>query len=96
MIGTLLKEAFGKNILTKLAGAVAYPVLKSFKNRIDPRLYNGASFLGLKGLVIKSHGGADELAFITAIQLAELEVKQNVIKKISEQVEISLAQRKSA
>lgn len=96
MIGTLLKESFGKNILTKLAGAVAYPVLKSFKNRIDPRLYNGASFLGLKGLVIKSHGGADELAFITAIQLAELEVKQNVIKKISDQVEITLAQRKSA
>ncbi|MBK8814513.1 MAG: phosphate acyltransferase PlsX [Methylococcaceae bacterium] len=96
MIGTLLKESFSKNIFTKLAGFVAYPVLKLFKDRIDPRLYNGASFLGLKGLVIKSHGGADALAFKTAIQLAELEVKHNVIKKISEQVEISLAQRKSA
>jgi glycerol-3-phosphate acyltransferase PlsX len=96
MIGTMLKEAFAKNILTKLAGLVAYPVLKSFKDRIDPRLYNGASFLGLKGLVIKSHGGADALAFKTAIQLAVIEVKQDVIKKISEQVEKSLSLSKSA
>ena len=92
MIGSSLKEAFGKNLATKLAGLIAYPVLKSFKNRIDPRLYNGASFLGLRGLVIKSHGGADVLAFKTAIKLAELEVKQDVIRKISEQVEQALAQ----
>lgn len=96
MISILLKESFSKNIFTKLAGLVAYPVLKSFKDRIDPRLYNGASFLGLRGLVIKSHGGADALAFKTAIQLAELEVKQDVIRKISEQVEKSLTMRKSA
>jgi phosphate acyltransferase len=96
MISTLLKESFSKNIFTKLAGLLAYPVLKSFKDRIDPRLYNGASFLGLRGLVIKSHGGADALAFKTAIQLAELEVKQDVIRKISEQVEKSLTLRKSA
>ncbi|MFI3187091.1 MAG: phosphate acyltransferase PlsX [Methylococcaceae bacterium] len=96
MIGTGLKDAFGKNLLTKLAGLLVYPVLKSFKKRIDPRLYNGASFLGLRGLVIKSHGGADVLAFKTAIQLAEIEVKKDVIKKISEQVEKTLAQRESA
>lgn len=96
MIGTVLKEAFSRNRLTKLAGLIAYPVLKSFKQRIDPRLYNGASFLGLRGLVIKSHGGADVLAFKTAIQLAEIEVKKDVIKKISEQVEKTLAQRTSA
>ena len=93
MIGTTLKEAFSKNIFTKIAAIVAYPVLKSFKQRIDPRLYNGASFLGLKGLVIKSHGGADRLAFKTAIHLAEVEAQQDVIKKISEQVEITLALR---
>lgn len=93
MIGTVLKEAFNKNIFTKLAGLVAYPVLKSFKQRIDPRLYNGASFLGLRGLVIKSHGGADVLAFKTAIELAEIEVKKDVIRKISEQVEKILALR---
>ncbi|MDD1640259.1 MAG: phosphate acyltransferase PlsX [Methylococcaceae bacterium] len=96
MIGSALKEAFGKNILTKLVGLIAYPVLKSFKQRIDPRLYNGASFLGLRGLVIKSHGGADVLAFRTAIQLAEIEVKKDVTRKISEQVEKILALREIA
>jgi glycerol-3-phosphate acyltransferase PlsX len=96
MIGFALKEAFSKNYLTKLAGCLAYPVLKSFKKRIDPRLYNGASFLGLRGLVIKSHGGADVLAFKTAIQLAEVEVKKDVIRKISEQVEKTLALRNHA
>ena len=96
MIGSALKEAFGKNILTKMMGLIAYPVLKSFKQRIDPRLYNGASFLGLRGLVIKSHGGADVLAFKTAIALAEIEVKKDVIRKISEQVEKILALRESA
>ncbi len=93
MISTTLKEAFSKNIFTKLIAIIAYPVLKSFKQRIDPRLYNGASFLGLKGLVIKSHGGADSLAFKTAIQLAIVEANQDVIKKISEQVETTLALR---
>lgn len=93
MIGFSLKEAFNQNLLTKLAGLIVYPVLKSFKQRIDPRLYNGASFLGLRGLVIKSHGGADILAFKTAIKLAEVEVKQDVIRKISEQVERNLAVR---
>jgi phosphate acyltransferase len=96
MISTLLKQNFSKNIFTKVAGLIVYPILKSFKNRIDPRLYNGASFLGLKGLVIKSHGSADVLAFKTAIQIAELEVKQDVIRKISEQVEKSLSLSKSA
>ncbi|WP_459990503.1 phosphate acyltransferase PlsX [Methylosoma difficile] len=96
MIGGGLKEAFSKNLLTKLAGLIAYPVLKLFKERIDPRRYNGASFLGLRGLVIKSHGGADRLAFKTAIKLAELEAKKDIIKKISEQVEKSLAMRESA
>lgn len=96
MIGVQLKTAFSKNLLTKLAALIAYPVLKSFKESIDPRLYNGASFLGLRGLVIKSHGGADVLAFKTAIQLAEIEVKKDVIQKISLQVEKSLALRQSA
>lgn len=93
MIGTSLKAAFNQNLLTKLVGLIAYPVLKSFKKRIDPRLYNGASFLGLRGLVIKSHGGADVLAFATAIELAEIEVQKKVIQKISEQVELILKER---
>lgn len=73
MIGSKLKDSFSQNWLTKLAGLIAYPVLKRFKDSIDPRLYNGASFIGLRGLVIKSHGGADALAFETAIHLAEVE-----------------------
>lgn len=93
MMGAALKDGFGKNLLTRLAALVAYPVLKAIKKRIDPRLYNGASFLGLRGLVIKSHGGADVLAFKTAIQLAEVEVKNDVIRKISEQIQATLAQR---
>ena len=95
MIGSALKDAFGKNILTKIAGLAVYPVLKTFKKRIDPRLYNGASFLGLRGLVIKSHGGADVLAFKTAIHLAEIEVEKDVTRKISEKVETILTKREN-
>jgi len=93
MIGSKLKDSFSQNWLTKLAGLIAYPVLKRFKDSIDPRLYNGASFIGLRGLVIKSHGGADALAFETAIHLAEVEVAQGVIRKISEKLELALAQK---
>ena len=96
MIAVKLKETFSRNALTKLAGLLAYPVLKLFKDSIDPRLYNGASFIGLRGLVIKSHGGADELAFETAIHLAEVEVEKDVIRKISEKLEVALAQKEIA
>jgi glycerol-3-phosphate acyltransferase PlsX len=93
MIGSRLKNSFNQNLLTKFAAMVAYPVLDRFKKHIDPRLYNGASFLGLRGLVIKSHGGADVLAFKTAIRLAEIEIQQNVMQKIVTQVETILSQR---
>lgn len=93
MIGSKLKESFSKNLFTKLAGLIAYPVLKSFKDSIDPRLYNGASFIGLRGLVIKSHGGADALAFETAIHLAEVEVGHDLIRKISERIEKAIEQK---
>ena len=93
MIGSKLKSSFSKNLLTKLAGLLVYPVLKSFKDSIDPRLYNGASFIGLRGLVIKSHGGADALAFETAIHLAELEVGHDLIRKISERIEKAIEQK---
>lgn len=95
MIGVKLKETFAKNLLTKAVGLMAYPVLKLFKDSIDPRLYNGASFVGLRGLVIKSHGGADALAFETAIHLAEVEVEKGVLRKISEKLERALAEKES-
>ncbi|MGR8930730.1 MAG: phosphate acyltransferase PlsX [Gammaproteobacteria bacterium] len=93
MIAVKMKESFSRNVFTKFLGLLAYPVLKRFKDSIDPRLYNGASFIGLRGLVIKSHGGADELAFETAIHLAEVEVEKGVIHKISEKLEVALAQK---
>ncbi|NOQ35344.1 MAG: phosphate acyltransferase PlsX [Methylococcaceae bacterium] len=96
MIGTSLKEAFSKNIFTKLAGLMVYPVLKSFKKRIDPRLYNGASLLGLRGLVIKSHGGTDVLGFETAIRLAEVEVEKDVTGKIIKKFEAIAAEMEDA
>lgn len=96
MVAVKLKQAFARNALTKLAGLLAYPVLKIFKDSVDPRLYNGASFIGLRGLVIKSHGGADVLAFETAIRLAEIEVEKGVIQKISQKLESALAQKEIA
>jgi phosphate acyltransferase len=96
MISYKLKQSFSKNLAATLAGFLAYPVLKHFKDSIDPRLYNGASFIGLRGLVIKSHGGADALAFETAIHLAEIEVMQDVIRKIGEKIEKALEQEVTA
>jgi glycerol-3-phosphate acyltransferase PlsX len=86
MISTFLKEEFKRNLLTRLAGLVALPVLKAFKNRVDHRRYNGASLLGLRGIVIKSHGSADAFAFQCAIERAAEEVRNGVLRRISEQM----------
>lgn len=77
-----MREAFARNALTKLAALAALPVLKAFARRVDPRRYNGASLLGLRGIVIKSHGGADEVAFANAIAMAVREVQQDVPSRI--------------
>ena len=82
MISAHLKQAFMRNTFTKLAGLAAKPVLNSFKRRFDPRVYNGASFLGLRGIAIKSHGGADAFAFYNAIKAAKVEVEQKVPEHI--------------
>ncbi len=86
MISFYLKEAFTRNILTKFVALLAYPVLKSFKDKVDPRQYNGASLLGLRKIVIKSHGGADQFSFFHAIKEARLEVIKNVPELISKEV----------
>ncbi len=96
MITDAIKQAFGKSWLTKLAGVIAFPVLKSFKQQIDPRSYGGASFLGLRGIVIKSHGGADRLAFSNAIRIACLEVEKDVTEHIGEHVSKIFAESKTA
>lgn len=68
MLGGFVKEEFTRNAFSKLAALVALPVLNRFKRRVDHRRYNGASLLGLKGIVIKSHGSADAYAFECAIR----------------------------
>ncbi len=83
-----LRQAFGKNLYTKLAAAIAVPVLKALKQTIDPKQYNGASLLGLRGIVIKSHGGADRIAFATAIHEALVEVEKDVPARISNKLEL--------
>ncbi|MDP2142581.1 MAG: phosphate acyltransferase PlsX [Gallionella sp.] len=87
MLGGFLKEEFKRNIFTKLAAIVALPVLNAFKRRVDHRRYNGASFLGLKGIVVKSHGSADVLAFRCAIERAAEEAREDMLQHISEHVE---------
>jgi len=78
MVSHYLKEEFKRSLWNKLVGLIAYPILKSFGNRIDPRKYNGASLLGLRGVVVKSHGSADAVAFANAINIALLEIGTNV------------------
>jgi len=90
------KEEFSRNIFTKLCGLFALPVLKAFKKRIDPRRYNGASLLGLHGVVVKSHGGADAYSFQHAIEIAHIEASQQVPKKIESRIEEYLTQDNAA
>jgi glycerol-3-phosphate acyltransferase PlsX len=88
MMGRFLSQEFKRNWLTKLMGIACMPVLKAFKKRMDPRRYNGASFLGLRGIVVKSHGGADSFAFTHAIHTAIEESRSGVLRRITEQLEI--------
>jgi phosphate acyltransferase len=88
MMGKFLTQEFKRNWLTKIMALGAMPVLKAFKKRLDPRLYNGASFLGLRGIVVKSHGGADHIAFLHAIQVAIEEARSGVLNRITQQLEI--------
>jgi glycerol-3-phosphate acyltransferase PlsX len=95
MISYYMKQEFKRNIFTKLAGLVALPVLNAFRRRIDPRAYNGASLVGLRGIVIKSHGSADAFSFSTAIGEAVLEVEKNVPEKIKEHLGTLLEERQA-
>jgi glycerol-3-phosphate acyltransferase PlsX len=87
MLGGFLREEFGGNVFTKLAALVAMPVLNAFKRRVDHRRYNGASLLGLKGIVVKSHGSADVFAFRCAIERAAEEARGGMLQHISEHIE---------
>ncbi|MBI2770065.1 MAG: phosphate acyltransferase PlsX [Burkholderiales bacterium] len=86
MIGGFLKEEFSRNAFTKLAAIVAYPILNSFKNRVDYRRYNGAALLGLRGLVFKSHGSADEFAFGQALNRAYDAARNNLLDRVQARI----------
>ena len=94
MMGRFLLEEFKRNWLTKLMGFFSIPVLKAFKRRLDPRRYNGASFLGLNGIVIKSHGGTDAYGFRYAIDTAIEEVDSKIIQKIRKQLDLEILSKK--
>ena len=95
LISYYMKQEFKRGLYNKLAGLVALPVLKAFRKRIDPGAYNGASLLGLKGIVIKSHGGADVKAYANAIEIAVVEVQKSVPQQIQEHIQ-PLLERQTA
>jgi glycerol-3-phosphate acyltransferase PlsX len=95
MIRFYMEQEFKRSTWTKMVAALALPVLKAFKARIDPRQYNGASLLGLQGIVIKSHGGADVVAFANAIKEAVVEVRKNVPQRIARHLEELLVERRA-
>ena len=90
LMGRFLTQEFKRNWITKVMAFVSLLVLNRFKKRLDPRRYNGASFLGLRGIVVKSHGSADSYSFFFAIQTAIEESKNNVLEKIQKQLELEM------
>ena len=87
MVGGFLKQEFSRNAFTKIAAIVAYPVLSAFKKRVDHRRYNGAALLGLRGLVFKSHGSADEVAFGQAMGRAYDAARNNLLDRVRNRID---------
>ena len=94
MFSHLIKESFNKNLLTKLVAIFAKPVMKNFKSKVYPGQHNGASLLGLKGVVVKSHGNADVDSYFQAIKEAYLEAHAKITDKISAQLTRELEEHK--
>jgi len=86
MLTRITREAFGHNWYSRLLGGLALPALKSIFRRIDHRRYNGAALLGLRGTVIKSHGAADRIAFVHAIDVARRAINTDLVKHIGEEL----------
>jgi glycerol-3-phosphate acyltransferase PlsX len=86
LIADELRREFKKNPFTRLAGLIALPVIRAFKRKMDPRRFNGASLLGLNGVIIKSHGSADVFAYEQAILRAVEEVRGGLLRRIAEQI----------
>ncbi len=90
MLTEFARDEFKRNIWRKLSTVFAKKALTAIRNRADPGRYNGASLLGLKGIVVKSHGGADSASLAHAIDVAVIEIKNNVPQLISDQIEKTL------
>ncbi|MBT7427905.1 MAG: phosphate acyltransferase PlsX [Betaproteobacteria bacterium] len=88
MLGKYLKEEFHRNLFTKILGVLASPVINHFKQRVDHRRYNGASLLGLRGIVVKSHGSADVYGMGFALQRAYEEVKHGMLEAITSNIQV--------
>ncbi len=91
-----LTQSFKHSLFTKIAGLISMPVLQHFKDSLDPRNYNGATLLGLNGIVVKSHGGADSYSFKNAIRMAKKEVMEHVSEHIAQGIEKQFASRGAA
>jgi glycerol-3-phosphate acyltransferase PlsX len=81
LLAGMVKEEFTRDWYSKVLALIAYPVLSRFKHRVDPRRYNGASLLGLRGVVIKSHGSADAFAFQCAIRRAYEAARHQLLER---------------
>lgn len=90
MVNLFMRQEFKRNAFTRLAAIMVLPVMRGFRRRVDPRRYNGATLIGLKGIVIKSHGGADVLAFEHAIYEALTEVQTQFPEQISRKLQSML------
>jgi glycerol-3-phosphate acyltransferase PlsX len=86
MLADFLREEFTRSLLRKILALFSLPILRAFKRRVDPRRYNGATLIGLKGIVVKSHGGADKLAFRYALKKAYVEVTQRIPERIAQRI----------
>lgn len=82
MLGEFIREEFKRTFFSRLAAVVAYPVLRRLRSRVDHRRYNGASLIGLRGIVVKSHGSADVAAFETAIRRAYGMASNGLVERI--------------
>jgi glycerol-3-phosphate acyltransferase PlsX len=91
MLATFLRQEFTRNLLTKLAALVARPVISAFRRRVDYRRYNGATLLGLRGIVVKSHGSADRFSFQRALERAAEEARLGLVARLAERLTASEA-----
>jgi len=82
MVRSFIRQEFMRSVLTRLAGVIVMPALFAFRKRLDPRRFNGATLLGLRGIVVKSHGSADAFGFERAIERAMEEVRNEVLRRL--------------